>query len=117
MKDPLRGDTDSGKISLYSPEDGEGKLKRLIRFLASHDDKMKLAIEKCPDNATYMSADIQNQFINLVASDILDGVIKKIKKASVISVMADEASRFLKDYLSIAIRYVDVDEHRVKVRI
>jgi hypothetical protein len=65
---PLRGDIDSGPLTLEKPAKKDGKLRALLRFRAnSGDQDLKRHSRR---NATYMSPDIQNEII-LTCSDII----------------------------------------------
>ena len=61
-------------------------------------------------NATYTLNTIQNQIIPILADQVLQFIISRVKAAKWFSVIADEVTDVLnKEQLSIALRYVDSD--------
>lgn len=103
----LRGHRDAGPIEDIEsiPEINEGHLRDLIKALAQMNTEAKRVIEDSAKNATYLSPQIQNSLIDLVAQHLLDKRLTRIRQTNCISVMADETGRFHRDFLNIILRY------------
>ena len=64
--------------------------------------------ESCHRSATYRSKIIQNELIQIIIDQILDGIIAKVKKAKFYAVAANEATdRGLQTQLTTTVRYAD----------
>ena len=62
---PLRGDTDSGPLTMEKPRKKDGNFRALLRFRADINNDLRQNIINCPRNASYLSPDIQNEIINI----------------------------------------------------
>lgn len=77
-----------------SKEQHQGVLEDFIQLrIEAGDQILKQHIEKCKKNATYMSPQIQNEFIGLCGAIIKDEIINDAKKAYAYSIMADETTQ------------------------
>ena len=67
--------------------------RRLLKFrVEAGDTKLKEHITKAAKNATYWSADIQNQIIESCGDEIRDTIITRIKKSGFYVIMVDETT-------------------------
>ena len=58
-------------------------------------------------NPRYISHEIQNQIIQIVGSAILDEIVRRVKKAKLYSIIADETPGDTKtEQLSLLVRYI-----------
>ena len=110
---PLRGDHDSGPLSLDKPEKKDGKFRALLRFRAnSGDEDLKRHIINSRRNAMYLSPDIQNEIIQICSNIVTEEIVSKINNASCFSLLADETMDISStEQLSICVRYVDLLIH------
>ena len=66
------------------------------------------SILKRVKNATYRSKTIQNQIIEVLGDQLLEGIIANVKAAKYFAVSADEATdRGLQTQLTVTVCYVD----------
>ena len=86
-----------------------GNFQELLKFWCeSGDICLKLHFEEGNKNATYHSKTIQNQLIQIMCDQILEGIITKVQTAKFFAVSADEATdRGLQTQLTMTLRYVD----------
>ena len=86
-----------------------GNFQELLEFRCEAGDKNLSAHFKCCHrNATYRSKIIENELIQIISNQILDGIIAKVKKAKFYAVAADKATdRDLQTQLTTTWRYVD----------
>ena len=87
-----------------------GNFLEILGLVAKHDPVVQHMLTNGPRNASYTSADIQNQLLSIMASMVRESICNKICKSGVYSVLADETkdcSR--KEQLSIVLRYVDIE--------
>ena len=70
---------------------------------------------KMPDNGKYTSAEIQNELLNIAASQIRQRICEETNDAGFMSIMVDESKDVSrKEQMSLCIRYVsrlDFDIH------
>ena len=89
-----------------------GNFLKILGLVAKHDPAVQHMQTDGPRNASYTSADIQNQLLSTMSSMVRESICNKIRKSGVysVSVLADETkdcSR--KELLSIVLRYVDIE--------
>ncbi|XP_042303461.1 52 kDa repressor of the inhibitor of the protein kinase-like [Sceloporus undulatus] len=109
---PLRGDSDSGPLSLEKPLNKDGKFRALIRHRASHDVNLFNHVLNCPTNASYLSPDIQNEVIEICGQLVQQHVLLKLNQAECFSIIADETLDISgQEQLSVCFRYVTNEEH------
>lgn len=82
---PFRGDNES------DDSNNRGNFLELIDLIGSIDEKFQLQSDKMPDNSKYTSAEIQNELLNIAASQIRQRICEEANEACFISVMADES--------------------------
>ena len=61
-----------------------------------------------PDNAKYISPDMQNAMIRCISCTILETISKDISDASMFSIIIDSCSDIAGDNFSLSIRHFDV---------
>ena len=105
---PLRGHRDDSQ-HLDMENNNPGNFQELLKFRCeSGDTYLKLHFEEGHKNATYRSKTIQNQLINIMSDQILEGIIAKVKAAKYFAMSADEATdKGLQTQLTMTLRHVD----------
>ena len=86
-----------------------GNFQELLKFQCeSGDSCLRLHFEEGNKNVTYRSKTIQNQLIQIMGDQILEGIIAKVQTAKFFAVSADEATdRGLQTQLTMTLHYVD----------
>ncbi|XP_066917208.1 52 kDa repressor of the inhibitor of the protein kinase-like [Clytia hemisphaerica] len=87
-----------------------GNFLAIIRLLVEQGcPVLKEHIETCANkNAHYLSKNIQNELLKLIALDIVDQLVSEIKEAKVFSVLGDEAMDIsTKEQMPIIFRFID----------
>lgn len=108
---PLRGDIDSGPLSLEKPLNKDGKFRSLLRYRSNFDYNLRERLLNCPKNATYLSPDIQNQIINICGQLIQKKIASEIALSDCFSIITDETLDISgQEQLSICLRYVTAEE-------
>ena len=104
---PLRGQRDDSKHLEESMN--YGNFQELLELRCEAGDKnLSVHFISCHRNATYRSKIIQNELIQIISDQILDGIIAKFKKSMLYGVAADEVTdRILQIQLTTTLRYVD----------
>ena len=106
----LRGDRED--IDLPG---NHGNFLSLLKVLAVHDDVLRSHLETpIMRNATYMSAQMQNELIEVMGKHIiLQGIIDDVNSSPFYSILADEVTSHNIEHLAICIRFVD-SKHDIK---
>ena len=93
-------------------EENDGNFRALLHYrIRGRDKQLASFVKNAKQNATYYSAEIQNELISTAASLIKDKVISRARAASFWSIIADETSDRQKRELSaIVIRYAHVKQ-------
>ncbi|XP_050528242.1 52 kDa repressor of the inhibitor of the protein kinase-like [Daktulosphaira vitifoliae] len=109
---PLRGDHNSGALSLTRPKQKDGKFRALLRFrIESGDQNLEKHVLKSSKNATYLSPIIQNEVIQTCSDIITEKVIHRISKVQCFSLLGDETMDVSgTEQLSLCLRYVDIPD-------
>ncbi|CAF3369991.1 unnamed protein product [Rotaria sp. Silwood2] len=90
-----------------------GNLIEILKWSSTTDPLAKAILEESASNATYLSHQIQNELLNIMANQIRDRISKKLA-GNVYTLLADEAvDASHNKQLSICVRFVD-DEHELK---
>ena len=93
-------------IALRGHDDQDGNLYQLLRMWATHDAELS----KWLADGKYLSHDIVNEQVKIMAGIVLRGIIKDIQSAGFYAVLADEASDVCEhEQLCATIRWVDRD--------
>ncbi|GFQ84665.1 uncharacterized protein TNCT_411341 [Trichonephila clavata] len=114
---PLRGDHDSGALSLTRPEKKDEKFRALLRFrIESGDKNLEKHVLNSSKNATYMSPIIQNEVIQTCSDIVTEKVIDRILNAECFSLLGDETMDVSgTEQLSLCIRYFDIPDLQAPV--
>ncbi|KAF2883407.1 hypothetical protein ILUMI_22770 [Ignelater luminosus] len=112
---PLRGD-DSGPISLDKPTNKDGKSRALLRFGANAvDETLKNTYQV--KETQHVSAQIQNEVINIATTLIHKELVKKIKEAGCFSILVDKTIDVSGvEQMSICVRYVSTENSKRTLR-
>lgn len=105
----LRGDNDSGPVSLTEPSTNDGNFRALLRFrVQSGDETLRKHLEGAARNATYVSSIIQNEIITMCNKIMLKKIVDRVNKAQCFSVLADETTDVsTQQQMSLIARYID----------
>ena len=83
-------------------------LLALLKLLASHDDVLRDHLQApSMQNATYTLPKIQNDLIDVMAKQILDGIIDEVNESPYYSILAVEVTSHNIEYLSVCVRFLD----------
>ncbi|KAE9542517.1 hypothetical protein AGLY_003378 [Aphis glycines] len=104
----LRGHRDSGLIDLQH-NTNDGNFRALLRFRVEADDKeLTDHLQNAPRNASYLSADVQNEIIDVCFDIILKQVVNRVNGARCFTVLADETTDIAGiEQFSLCARYLD----------
>ena len=76
-----------------APQENDGNFRALLRYrIRGGDNQLASFVKRTKRNATYHSAEIQNELISTAASLIKDKVISRARAASFRSIIADETT-------------------------
>ena len=85
-----------------------GNFLSLLKVLAVHDDILRSYLETTVmQNATYMSAQTQNELIEVMGKHIIFQSIADVNSSPFYSILADEVTSHNIEHLAICIRFVD----------
>ena len=115
----LRGNDDSTKTIEAQPTSNPGNFKALLQFRVDDGDKdLELHMKTAPKNATYCSATIQNEIIDVICTLIRKHIVERVKKCRFYSVIADEVTDATnRKQLSLVVRYFDPESKTVAERL
>ncbi|KAH6929705.1 hypothetical protein HPB50_005154 [Hyalomma asiaticum] len=105
----LRGDKDSGRLSLEEPLQNDGNFRALLRYRANGGDTILANhIRTAGNNALYSSPSIQNEIISIIGKLTQDKIVRQANEAAFFSVLADETTDVSQtEQFSLCVRYVD----------
>lgn len=110
---PMRGDGKSGGgcLSTSSESRGEpsGLFMKLFQYTLSKDRKLSEIMQMIPQNASYTSARIQNEIIDIMKDTVMENVVNDIKEADIpfFSIKADGTRDPTNtENISVVVRYV-----------
>lgn len=114
----LRGNNDSGPLSLDQPTENDGNFRALLRFrVDAGDEKLKNHILKCQKNASYISPEIQNEIIEISAHIVQEKIVKTVNESEHFSILADETMDVSsKEQLTLNVRYVTFELRKPTLR-
>ena len=72
---PFRGHDERSSSS------NNGNFLELVRLQAHFDDVLKQHLQTAPRNSTYLSADIQNQLIQVMGDEVLSRIVEQVRDA------------------------------------
>ncbi|XP_063592549.1 zinc finger MYM-type protein 1-like [Penaeus indicus] len=93
-----------------------GIFKEFVEFVSQTDPILNKHLLSAPENAKYLSPEIQNQYIAMIGSAIRKETIKRVKEAGAYSIIADETpDNSKKEQLALVVRcvYQGVVEERL----
>ncbi|XP_068122100.1 52 kDa repressor of the inhibitor of the protein kinase-like [Hyperolius riggenbachi] len=97
----LRGHRDSNKCESIN----KGNFKAILEYRSEGDSALKAHLKKAAKNATYTSAIIQNEIIEICGKILTRGIVSDVQ--DFFSVIADETADFSnKEQLVLVIRFV-----------
>lgn len=107
----LRGDKDSGRLTLEEPANNDGNFRALLRYRANGGDTVLVDhIQTAANNALYSSPRVQNEIISVIGKQIQDRIVSEVNKTVFFSVLADETSDISQtEQFSLCVRFVDPD--------
>ena len=80
-------------VNGVEPKENDGNFRALLRYrIRGGDNQLASFVKNAKQNATYHSAEIQNDLISTAASLIKDEVISLARAASFWSIIADETT-------------------------
>ncbi|KAL2097072.1 hypothetical protein ACEWY4_006279 [Coilia grayii] len=100
----FRGSVDT----LY--QENNGNFLQLVQFLAKYDVALAQHLRNVK-TTHYLSKNIQNEFIGVLAEAVLEKIVQKVKTAGYYSIMMDctpDVSH--KEQLSLVLRYVTTEQ-------
>ena len=114
----LRGHDDSTKTIEAQPTSNPRNFKALLQFRVDAGDKdLKLHMKTAPKNATYCSATIQNEIIDVICTLIRKHIVERVK-CQFYTVIADEVTDSAnREQLSLVIRYFDPESKTAAERL
>ena len=106
----MRGHRDNLTDIERDPEDtiGHGNFWALLQFrIGSGDQVLAKHLDTATRNATYTSADVQNQLLAIIGDHIQGQILSRVAKAVFFTFIADKVTDISnKEQLSIVLRYV-----------
>ena len=91
-----------------------GNFLALIKLLAEHNDDLKAHLEAAQEKRTtkFLHPKHQNELIEIIGYNIIQrDILEEIRKAGFHANMADEASSFNEEIMSLCFRFVDKDQN------
>ena len=94
-----------------------GNFLAYLKSISKYSPLLKKHLENPKQkNATYVSATIQNEVINIIGNDIiLRHIINKVKSAKYYAVLADEVSSHNKEIMAACVRYISEDSGQQEI--
>ena len=110
----FRGHTESPASKLLDQHtcggkvQNEGNFLELVKLLSKYDGILAHHLATAPKNASYLSAQIQNEYINCLAGSVRDKIIQEVQTALYYGVIMDSTIDISHtDQFSFCLRYVD----------
>lgn len=86
-----------------------GNFLEVIHLLARYDDILAVLIKRPAGTVNYLSPEIQNELINLLADELVTQIMDEIRQAPFVSIILDSTQDIAKvDQLSCIFRYVHI---------
>ncbi|XP_040294397.1 zinc finger MYM-type protein 1-like [Bufo bufo] len=104
---PFRGSSDT----VFTEHNGI--FLQLLELISEFDLVLKEHLQRAKEgtNAHYLSKDMQNKFLRLIADAVIEIIIKKVRQAKYFSIIVDCTPDISKqEQLSLVLRYVDIDD-------
>ena len=84
----------------------QGKFRAEIKFLAKYHPPLQKWLDTHPENVSWLSPDVQNEMIKILADHILYIVKMQVKQRKYYTVEWDDVTSHKHSYTSIVLRYV-----------
>ena len=84
----------------------QGKFLEQIKFLAKYYPPLQRWLDNHPGNVSWLSPDIQNEMIEILANKIIDIIKMQVNESKYYSVECDEVTSHKHSYMSIVLHYV-----------
>lgn len=98
---PFRGEWDPDTQS------ESGLFSKILKCTLKKDERLKPCLDVIPKNATYTSAEIQNELIGIMADFVRELIVEEVNSASAFTLLVDGTKdRNKNEIISIATRYV-----------
>lgn len=102
----LRGHLDSDKQTKANPSVNHGNFRALLKFRVDAGEYNHMGT--APGNATYTSATIQNELIEIIGDLIREQILDRVRESKFYPVIADEVTDSAnKEQLSLVLRYLN----------
>lgn len=99
-------------------EDDNGNFKQVVNLISRHSPILKKWLDDTSSRShhvTYLSSSSQNEFIKLLGDKVHEEIVNEIQIAGMYSVIADTTpDKKHHDRLTINVRYVTIDNNRLK---
>lgn len=106
---PLRGHVEYGSATK------KGVFLDLVQYTANHDHHFQKKMALIPNNAKYLSPDIQNEVLQILSDMVLSAIHNEVANAKFYSISADETrDNSKKEILSVVLRYYNTTTCNVK---
>ena len=106
---PLRGHVEDGRTIK------KGLFLDFVQYTANHDHHFRGKMALIPNNAKYLSPDIQNEILQILSDMVLSAIHNEVANAKYYSVSADETrDNSKKELLSVVLRYYNTSTCKVK---
>lgn len=104
-----------------STSSNRGNFLELVNLLSKYDAVLKehlLNLEQCSSQKiSYLSPDIQNEFISVLSNHVKSKLVEEIKSATYFGMMFDSTPDIdHTDQMSQVIRYVKIDDRKVEIK-
>lgn len=117
---PLRGHRES----IDNINNNNGNFLELIKLIGKYDPVMKehlinirLAGERQHSSISYLSPDIQNEFITLLARCVKNKILSEIREAKYYAILFDSTPDIAHiDQMTEIIRYIKIDNDKIEVK-
>ena len=98
-----------------------GNFRELVKLISTADPLLREHLArslKSPGTQSYLSADIQNEIVDLVANQVRDTLLTRIRRAKYFGLLVDSSPDIAhRDQVSLVVRYVDVDYEQKSARV
>ncbi|XP_069800079.1 zinc finger MYM-type protein 1-like [Dendropsophus ebraccatus] len=104
---PFRGSSDT----VFTEQNGI--FLQLLELISDFDLVLKEHLQRAKEgtNVHYLSKDMQNKFLQLIAEAVIEIIIQKVKQAKFFSIIVDCTPDISKqEQLSLVLRYVEIDK-------
>ena len=110
------------EIALRGHDEGvashnRGNFLEILKIVAQHDEDIQSKLLHGPKNATYLSPEMQNLVIHILADMVRSIITKEIKEATYFTILADETKDISKkEQFSIVARYFHAGSCSIRER-